>query len=224
MRSLLAVDYPQEKLELVVVNDGSTDGTLARRSRSVADGGAARARDRLPREPRQARRDGGRDPRDRAPRSSRSSTPTACSSPNALRSLVQGFADEKVGAIAGHADVAERARVLDHAHAGGALLRRVPGRARRPSRSSARSPAARAASRPTGAARSCRALEQWEHQTFLGPPATYGDDRSLTNYVLRDWKRDVRVDGDSAARSCRPTSGSSCASSCAGSAAGRASR
>ena len=23
---------------------------------------------------------------------------------------------------------------------------------------------------------------------FLGRPATYGDDRSLTNYVLRDWK------------------------------------
>jgi hyaluronan synthase len=32
------------------------------------------------------------------------------------------------------------------------------------------------------------ALEQWERQTFLGRPATYGDDRSLTNYVLRNWK------------------------------------
>jgi hyaluronan synthase len=31
-------------------------------------------------------------------------------------------------------------------------------------------------------------LEDWEHQHFLGRPATYGDDRSLTNYVLRNWK------------------------------------
>ena len=39
-----------------------------------------------------------------------------------------------------------------------------------------------------------------------GGPATYGDDRSLTNFVLRDWK--VRYDepARSAARSCRPTS------------------
>ena len=64
----------------------------------------------------------------------------------------------------------------------------------------------------------------WEHQTFLGRPATYGDDRSLTNYVLRDWKVRYESTARSATRSCRPTSGSSCASSCAGSAAGRASR
>ena len=31
-------------------------------------------------------------------------------------------------------------------------------------------------------------LEWWEHQTFLGRPSTFGDDRSLTNCVLRDWK------------------------------------
>ena len=28
-------------------------------------------------------------------------------------------------------------------------------------------------------------LEQWEHQTFLGAPCTHGDDRSLTNMLLR---------------------------------------
>jgi len=31
-------------------------------------------------------------------------------------------------------------------------------------------------------------LEWWEQQTFLGRPSTFGDDRSLTNCVLRDWK------------------------------------
>src|SRR5205085_9000400 len=31
-------------------------------------------------------------------------------------------------------------------------------------------------------------LDWWENQTFLGCPSTFGDDRSLTNCVLRDWK------------------------------------
>jgi hyaluronan synthase len=31
-------------------------------------------------------------------------------------------------------------------------------------------------------------LDVWEHQMFLGRPATFGDDRSLTNYVLRDYR------------------------------------
>jgi hyaluronan synthase len=31
-------------------------------------------------------------------------------------------------------------------------------------------------------------LDWWEHQTFLGKPSTFGDDRSLTNCVLRGWK------------------------------------
>ena len=31
-------------------------------------------------------------------------------------------------------------------------------------------------------------LDAWEHQTLLGAPATFGDDRALTNVVLRDWK------------------------------------
>jgi hyaluronan synthase len=31
-------------------------------------------------------------------------------------------------------------------------------------------------------------LDRWENQSFLGKAATYGDDRALTNYILRDWK------------------------------------
>ena len=31
-------------------------------------------------------------------------------------------------------------------------------------------------------------LEWWENQTFLGVESTFGDDRSLTNCVLRDWR------------------------------------
>jgi hyaluronan synthase len=31
-------------------------------------------------------------------------------------------------------------------------------------------------------------LERWRNQTFLGTRSTFGDDRSLTNFVLRTWK------------------------------------
>jgi hyaluronan synthase len=31
-------------------------------------------------------------------------------------------------------------------------------------------------------------LEPWFHQTFLGVPATFGDDRSLTNFILRKYR------------------------------------
>jgi hyaluronan synthase len=31
-------------------------------------------------------------------------------------------------------------------------------------------------------------LERWRYQTFLGTRSTFGDDRSLTNFILRKWK------------------------------------
>lgn len=31
-------------------------------------------------------------------------------------------------------------------------------------------------------------LDKWRNQMFLGTRSTFGDDRSLTNYVLKDWK------------------------------------
>jgi hyaluronan synthase len=31
-------------------------------------------------------------------------------------------------------------------------------------------------------------LDRWENQTFLGARATFGDDRALTNYILRSWR------------------------------------
>jgi len=33
-----------------------------------------------------------------------------------------------------------------------------------------------------------KVLSSWLHQTFLGTQATFGDDRSLTNYILRDFE------------------------------------
>ena len=52
-------------------------------------------------------------------------------------------------------------------------------------------------------------LEWWEDQTFLGVESTFGDDRSLTNCVLRDWKVALRVGGGLAHDRARTPSASS---------------
>ena len=100
---------------------------------------------------------------------------------------MQGFADPKVGAICGHADVANVDESWLTRMQVGALLRRVPRREggrvslrlrhlllglllRLPPRGDRAAPGA------------------WERQTFFGSPATFGDDRALTNRVLRDWR------------------------------------
>jgi hyaluronan synthase len=105
----------------------------------------------------------------------------------AVRRLVQGFAEPEIGAIAGHADV------LNPRESWIARMQAV--------RYFVAFRVCKAAESVFGAVTCCSGcfsayrrsailpwLEQWEHQTFLGRPATYGDDRSLTNYVLRDWR------------------------------------
>ena len=91
----LALDYPREQLELIVASDGS-----ARRDRRARPGGRRRPR------PRPAPRRQGRRPERRrrarlAARSSPSPTPTASGRPDALRRLVEPFADPAVGYVCG---------------------------------------------------------------------------------------------------------------------------
>jgi hyaluronan synthase len=185
IRALLAVDYPHEKLDVVVVNDGSTDGTL-QQIRSVADG-----------DPRVRVIDF---PENRGKRAAMAAGIRSTDADviafvdsdsvlerNALRVIVQGFGEARVGAIAGHADVMNpRESWITRMQAVRYFVAfRV----------------CKAAESIFGAVTCCSgcfsayrreaiipALEAWEHQTFLNRPATYGDDRSLTNFVLRDWK------------------------------------
>jgi hyaluronan synthase len=101
--------------------------------------------------------------------------------------LVQGFADEKVGAICGHADVLNiRATWLTRMQA---------------VRYFVAFKVMKAAESVFSAVTCCSGcfsayrreailphLDWWEKQMFLGVESTFGDDRSLTNCVLRDWK------------------------------------
>jgi hyaluronan synthase len=121
---------------------------------------------------------------------------------DALRRIVRGFAEPKVGAIAGHAEV-ENSRESWIARMQ-AVRYFVAFRV------------CKAAESIFGAVTCCSGcfsayrraaiapvLERWEHQRFLGRPATYGDDRSLTNFVLRSWI--VRYDERARSRTIVPT-------------------
>jgi hyaluronan synthase len=186
LRSLLQLDYPADKLELVAVNDGSFDRTLVEMRKVEAEAN-------------------GRVhvisfPENRGKRAAMAAGIRATDAeiiafvdsdsmlePDALRVLVQHFAKPKVGAVAGHAEVLNikeswmsRMQAVRYFVAFKVLK------------------AAESVFSSVTCCSGCFAayrreaimphLEDWEHQRFLGRPATFGDDRSLTNYVLRDWK------------------------------------
>lgn len=186
LRSLLALEYPREKLELIAVNDGSTDGTLAEMERVAEESdGRVRVID---------------FPENRGKRAAMAAGIRASEAevivfvdsdsvvePEALRRLVQPLADLRVGAVCGHADVLNvRETWLTRMQAVRYFVAfRV----------------VKAAESVFNAVTCCSGcfsayrreailprMEWWESQRFLGVESTFGDDRSLTNCVLRDWR------------------------------------
>jgi hyaluronan synthase len=198
--SLLSVDYPPEKLEIVVIDDGSTDNTLREIERAAAGSGSVRVIS---------------FPENRGKRAAMAAGIRATSAAvvafvdsdsslerDALRRIVRGFAEPKVGAIAGHAEVQNSRESWI------ARMQAV--------RYFVAFRVCKAAESIFGAVTCCSGcfsayrreaiapvLERWEHQRFLGRPATYGDDRSLTNFVLRTW--DVKYDELARSRTIVPT-------------------
>ena len=186
IQAILDQDYPAEKLEVVVVNDGSTDATgrEIERVRATAPGRVVPVHFPANRGKRAAMAAGIR-------RTSADVIAFVDSDsvlePDALRRLMQGFADERVGAVCGHADVLNvRESLLTRMQAVRYFVAfKVIKAAESVFDAVTCCSGCFAAYRRAAIARH---LEEWEHQTFLGAPATFGDDRSLTNYVLRDWK------------------------------------
>jgi hyaluronan synthase len=186
LSSLLRLDYPAEKLELIAVNDGSSDDTLGE-MRRVADGADGRVRviD---------------FPENRGKRAAMAAGIRASEAevivfvdsdsvvaPDALKALVQPFADARVGAVCGHADVLNLRENW---------LTRMQG-----VRYFVAFRVVKAAESVFHAVTCCSGcfsayrreailprMQWWEKQTFLGVSSTFGDDRSLTNCVLRDWR------------------------------------
>ncbi len=186
LTSLLDLDYPPDLLEIVAVNDGSTDETLIRMGR-VAD--AAEGRVRVI--------DLGRNRGKRAAMAAGIRATDAeiiafvdsdsMLEPDAMTRLVQGFHEPRVGAICGHADVLNLHDTW---------LTKMQG-----VRYFVAFKVVKAAESLFSAVTCCSGcfsayrraavmphLEWWESQRFLGVESTFGDDRSLTNCVLRHWK------------------------------------
>jgi hyaluronan synthase len=200
IRSLLTVDYPDDKLEVVVIDDGSTDATLSEIERVAAGSPMVRVIV---------------FPENRGKRAAMAAGIRATEAEivafvdsdsslerDALRRIVRGFADPKVGAIAGHAEVQNSRESWI------ARMQAV--------RYFVAFRVCKAAESIFGAVTCCSGcfsayrreaiapvLERWENQRFLGRPATYGDDRSLTNFVLRSWT--VRYDELARSRTIVPT-------------------
>lgn len=183
VESCLAVDYPGPLLEVIVVNDGSTDATWARILEVKA------------RHPHLYAVDLGKNYGKRAAmaegvRRARGEIVCFVDSDSSLdraavREIVQPFTDPRVGAVVGHAEVSNRMRnwltkmqqVRYYA-----AFRVIKGTE------------SLIGGTVTCASGCCSAyrrdvileeLEAWQFQTFLGRAATFGDDRALTNRVLR---------------------------------------
>ncbi len=186
LRSLLELNYPADKLQIVAVNDGSTDNTLAEMTKVAASAdGRVRVID---------------FPRNRGKRAAMAAGIRATQAdivafvdsdsvldPDAMRIIVQGFHDPRVGSICGHADVLNiRENCMTKMQAVRYFVAFLVNKG------------AESVFNTVTCCSGCfsvyrreaimGSLDWWENQTFLGRESTFGDDRSLTNCVLRSWK------------------------------------
>jgi hyaluronan synthase len=183
--AVMAGDYPSQKLEVVLVDDGSTDGTGAAADRLATQHPTLHV---IHFETNQGKR---------AAMAAGIASTTAeivavvdsdsVLAPDAIRTIVQDFDDPEVGAVAGRADVF---------NAGKSWITRM-----QTVRYYVAFQVMKAAESVFGAVTCCSGcfaayrrsaiaphLNAWVTQRFLGARTTYGDDRSMTNRVLRDWK------------------------------------
>lgn len=183
------VAYPLHKVEVIAINDGSSDQTLAEMERAARDiGERVRRVEVVDWVKNRGKRHGMHEGVKRAT----SEIVIFIDSdsfiePDCVRHLVKYFVDPRIGAVSGHTDVFNRGtnwltrmqavryyiafKVYKAAESIFGIVTCCPG--------------------------CCSAyrkayldvfIDGWLHQKFFGTECTFGDDRSLTNYVLRNYR------------------------------------
>jgi hyaluronan synthase len=186
IESCFRSEYPTDRFEVIVVNDGSNDGTWDRILDAKGRWPSLHAID-------LGQNYGKRGAMAEGMRRATGEVYAFVDSdsyldPDCLRHLVAPFADDGVGAVVGHADVhnatatpwarmqavrywsAFRVIKATESMFGGTVV------------------CASGCCAAYRAAAVVPLIDEWEFQTFLGRPATFGDDRALTNRVLRSWR------------------------------------
>jgi hyaluronan synthase len=188
--SALASDYPADRLQIIVVDDASTDDSW----QLAMDTAAGHPNVQLVRlatnSGKRAAMAAGILQADGAPFLAFVDSDTVMHSMALKNGLAPLLSDERVGAVAGHADVS---------NAEGSFLARL-----QQARYFVAFRIIKAAETITGSvicASGCfsiyrgthldEILPAWEAQRFLGRPATFGDDRALTTMLLRNKRRVV---------------------------------
>lgn len=178
-------DYPRDQMEVIAVNDGSTDGTHDAMERAKEDHPGLKVIH-------FAKNLGKRHGMAAGARIATGEILVYVDSDSfvgreTLRKLVQGFADPTVGAVCGHATVqnARKNLLTKMQEVRYFIAFRI----------------VKAAESVFSAVTCCsgclsayrrkpvmEVLDTWLNQRFLGTEATFGDDRSLTNFMLRRYR------------------------------------
>ena len=182
---IFASDYPREKLQVIAVDDGSSDATWEEMTRAQARHPGVEL---IRFEQNRGKRHG----MGAAARRATGDVVVYVDSDSfvrrdALRRIVQGFADPEVGAVCGHAKVE---------NANDNFLTKM-----QEVRYYVAFRIVKAAESLFSTVTCCsgclaayrrkplmEVLDVWLAQSFLGRSATFGDDRSLTNFMLRRWR------------------------------------
>lgn len=186
IESCMQVDYPSDRIEVIAVNDGSSDGTWAQMLEAkrrwpylyAVDLGANYGK-------RGAMAEGMRRASGEIFVFVDSDSYLAT---DAVRHLVAPFRDPAVSGVVGHADVKNRLRNWM------TKMQQVRYYSAFRVIKATESLLAGNVICASGCCAAYRAeavlplIESWEFQRFLGRPATFGDDRALTNMVLQDGK------------------------------------
>ena len=183
------VDYPQEKIEVILIDDGSTDGTLAQMRLAADEIRTKVASAEVIHFPiNKGKRHGMAEGAKRATNDIVIFVDSdSFIEPDAVRHLTKYFADPEIGAVSAHTDVFNSETNL---------LTRM-----QTIRYYISFKVYKAAESVFGTVTCCPGccsayrrsymmefVEEWLHQRFLGSECTFGDDRSLTNFMIRKYR------------------------------------